>query len=46
MALEPLPGASTRIREALARGEAPDDLCPAVAEFVRRRGLYAPTTAG
>lgn len=46
MALEPLPGASTRIREALARGEAPADLCPAVAEFVRRRGLYGPTAAG
>lgn len=35
-----LPVSSSEIRHALARGETPPDLPPAVVEYIRRRGLY------
>lgn len=40
IAHEPLPGASTEVRQALLRGEPAPHLDPAVAAFVRHRGLY------
>ena len=40
--LEPTPVSSTLVRERVARGEPVDDLVPpAVAEAIRRLGLYA-----
>lgn len=39
--LPPLPQSSTSIREALSRGEMPEDaLDPVVADFIRAKGLY------
>jgi len=38
--MEPHPASSTAVREALARGETPPHLPPAVAAEVRRLGLY------
>jgi len=35
-----LPVSSSEIRQALARGEAPPELPPAVAEYIRQHGLY------
>ena len=48
IAHEPLPGASTQVREALLRGEPAPHLDPAVAAFVEHRGLYgaAPQAPG
>jgi len=36
-----LPISSSDIRQALARGETPDGLPPAVAEYIREHGLYS-----
>src|SRR5580693_4419940 len=36
-----LPVSSSEIRHALARGESPSDVPPAVAAYIRQRGLYA-----
>jgi nicotinate-nucleotide adenylyltransferase len=35
-----LPISSSEVREALARGEVPDEVPPAVAEYIQRHGLY------
>jgi len=35
-----LPVSSSEIRQALARGESPADVPPAVAKYIRERGLY------
>lgn len=35
-----LPVSSSETRQALVRGESPDELPPAVAEYIRERGLY------
>lgn len=46
LAGEPLDVASTDLREALARGEAPTSLPPAVLDYVRARGLYLARAEG